>query len=51
MARDNQSYQGLLDKLRTNGEITELKTEMLRGQSPVQFTFNFQWGDANGSGN
>lgn len=51
VARDNQSYQGLLDKLRTNGEITELKTEMLRGQSPVQFTFNFQWGDANGSAN
>jgi hypothetical protein len=48
VARDNQSYQGVLDKLRTNGEITELKTDMLRGSSPVQFTFNFQWGDSNG---
>ncbi len=51
VARDNQSYLGLLDKLRGVPEVTDLKTEMVRGQSPVQFTLNFQWEGAKASGN
>jgi hypothetical protein len=50
-ARDNQAYINLLDKLRTNSEVSDLKTEMVRGQSPVQFTFNFQWEGAQAGGN
>jgi hypothetical protein len=51
VARDNQSYIALLDKLRAVGEVTELKTEMVRGQAPVQFTLNFQWEGNNAAGN
>ena len=51
VARNNQSYLGLLDKLRATSEISDLKTEMIRGQSPVQFTLNFTWegGEAHGN--
>lgn len=52
IARDNQSYLQLLDKLRTVPEVSELKTESLRGQSPtLQFTLNFQWEGEQASGN
>jgi hypothetical protein len=51
IARDNQAYLNLLDKLRTNAEVSDLKTETVRGQAPVQFTFNFQWEGAPASGN
>lgn len=43
VARDNQSYIALIDKLKNAQEVSELKTEQLRGQSPLQFTFDFQW--------
>ena len=44
VARDNQSYIALIDKLQTAPEVTGLKTEFVRGQSPLQFTFDFQCG-------
>jgi len=52
VANNNQSYISLFDKLRVQPDVAELKTENLRGQSPVQFTLNFQWaegGQANGN--
>jgi hypothetical protein len=51
-ARDNQSYLRLLDQLRTAPDVSDLKTESLRGQSPsLQFTLNFQWGEGGANGN
>jgi hypothetical protein len=43
VAKDNQSYIALIDKLQTAPEVSGLKTENVRGQSPLTFTFNFQW--------
>ncbi len=51
VARDNPSYIALFEKLRAMGEVSDLKTEMVRGQSPVQFTLNFQWEGNNAPGN
>ncbi len=52
LARDNQAYLALLDHLRNyTNEVSELKTETVRGQSPLQFTFNFQWEGVKTSGN
>jgi hypothetical protein len=49
VARDNQSFLKMLDKLRAAKEISDLKIEHVRGQSPLQFTFNFHWEGANGN--
>ncbi|MDB6110141.1 MAG: hypothetical protein JWR69_1891 [Pedosphaera sp.] len=51
VARDNQSYLKLLDQLRASKEVTELKTDQVRGQAPLQFTFNLQWEGGKPSGN
>ena len=51
VAQNNQSYISLFDKIRNIPEVTDMKTDMLRGQSPVQFTFNFQWEGGPSSGN
>jgi hypothetical protein len=52
VAVNNQAYISLVDQLRTNSEVSDLKTETVRGQAPsVQFTFNFQWEGAPASGN
>ncbi|MEO7676651.1 MAG: hypothetical protein ABIV39_07820 [Verrucomicrobiota bacterium] len=49
VARDNQSFLKMLEKLRGTKEISEIKIEQVRGQSPLQFTFSFHWGGANGN--
>ena len=47
MAKDNQSYIKVKDQLLKAPQITDLKTESLRGEA---FTFSFQWqGGANGN--
>jgi len=51
IARDNQAYLAVLDKLRSAEEITNLKTEFMRGQSPVQFTLSFNWEGGGQDGN
>jgi len=43
-ARDNQSLLKTLDKLRAVKEITDVTVDSLRGKAPLQFTFNFHWG-------
>jgi hypothetical protein len=47
-ARDNQSLLDTLDQLRAIPGIGEMKVDQIRGKSPLQFAFNFQWnpGDA-----
>jgi hypothetical protein len=42
-ARDNQSLLRTLDQLRTVREVTDVKVDTIRGKSPMQFTFNFNW--------
>jgi len=37
----------VLDRLRSTKEITDLKVDQVRGKTPMQFTFNFQWRAAN----
>lgn len=49
VARDNQSFLKMLEKLRGTKEISEIKIEQVRGQSPLQFTFSFHWRGANGN--
>jgi hypothetical protein len=52
VAKDNQSYIALIDKLqKTAPEVSGLKTENVRGQSPLTFTFDFQWEGGGASGN
>jgi hypothetical protein len=50
VARDSRSYQNLIEKLARGNQVSNLKTDSLRGQSPQQFTFSFQWVEG-GNGN
>ncbi|HMJ65303.1 MAG TPA: hypothetical protein VK615_08115, partial [Candidatus Binatia bacterium] len=45
VARDNQAFLKMLDRLRATREITDLKVDQVRGKTPMQFTFNFHWGE------
>ena len=51
VARDTQAYLHLLDKLRATRGISSVNFEQVRGQSPVQFSFNFQWEGENSHAN
>ena len=44
-ARDNQALLKTLERLRAAGGITDLKVNQIRGKSPMQFTFDFHWGE------
>ncbi|MDB6032223.1 MAG: hypothetical protein JWM16_2561, partial [Verrucomicrobiales bacterium] len=44
-ARDNQALLRTLDQLRAIKEIGDVKVDQIRGKSPLQFTFNFHWGE------
>jgi hypothetical protein len=46
-ARDNQALTKTLDQLSAASEVRDVQRDQLRGKSPLQFTFNFQWGDGN----
>lgn len=43
-ASDNAALLKALDRLRAAEEVSEVQVDQLRGRSPLQFTFNFQWG-------
>jgi hypothetical protein len=45
VARDNQAFLKMLDRLRAIKEISDLKVDQVRGKTPMQFTFNFHWGE------
>ena len=45
VARDNQALFKVLDQLRSTKEIANVKIDQIRGKVPLQFTFNFQWGE------
>ena len=42
-AADNQALLQTLDQLRSSSGISAVQVEQIRGKSPLQFTFNFQW--------
>jgi hypothetical protein len=44
-ARDNQSLLKTLERLRAAGGVSDLKVVQIRGKSPMQFTFDFHWGE------
>jgi hypothetical protein len=44
-ARDQQALLRTLDRLRAAREVSGLQVEQMRGGTPMQFTFNFQWGE------
>ncbi|HUR47401.1 MAG TPA: hypothetical protein VMZ27_16075, partial [Candidatus Saccharimonadales bacterium] len=44
-ARDNLALLKTLDQLRATKEIGDVKVDQIRGKSPLQFTFNFHWGE------
>jgi len=43
IAHDRQALLQTLDKLRETKEVAAVQIEQVRGESPLQFTFNFQW--------
>ncbi len=43
VARDNTSLIKTLDQLRTQKQIADLKIVMVRGKSPLQYSFQFRW--------
>jgi hypothetical protein len=50
-ARDNQALLKMLDQLRATKEVSNLKVDQIRGKTPLQFTFNFHWGEGGGDAN
>ena len=44
-ARDNQAFLRMLDQLRAAKEVSDVKVDQVRGTAPMQFTFNFHWGE------
>jgi hypothetical protein len=47
-ARDNAVLLRTLTQLRGTSGVTGLKVDQIRGKAPMQFTFDFQWGEGGG---
>jgi hypothetical protein len=50
-AQNNAALLRTLNQLRSAEGVTELKVEQIRGKSPVQFTFDFHFGNGGGHEN
>ena len=50
-ARDTQAFLKTLDQLRTAKEVAGLTVERISGKAPLQFSFNFHWGEGGGDAN
>ena len=50
-ARDNTALLRTLGQLRDTEQVSALKVEQIRGKSPMQFTFEFHWGNGGGNEN
>lgn len=44
-ARDNASLLATIDRLRSSEQVRDLRVDQIRGNAPLQFTFNFQWSE------
>lgn len=42
-AKNREGLFGLMDRLRARPGVTELQTQQLRGENPLQFTFTFKY--------
>jgi hypothetical protein len=51
VANDNQALLKMLDQLRGSKDVRDLKVENIRGKTPLQFTFNFHWGEGGDDAN
>ena len=47
-ARNNQALLQTIDKLSAAKGVADLRTEQIRGKSPLEFTLNFHWGETPG---
>jgi len=45
VARDNAALLKTLSQLRAASCVSDLKVDQIRGKSPIQFTFDFQWNE------
>ena len=50
-AQDNGALRRTLNQLRTADGVTDVKLEQLRGKSPMQFSFDFHYGNGGGNEN
>jgi hypothetical protein len=50
-ARNNQALLQMRDKLSASEGVREVHIEQTRGSAPMQFTFNFHWGEGSGDAN
>ncbi|HEY1716990.1 MAG TPA: hypothetical protein VGH42_01700 [Verrucomicrobiae bacterium] len=50
-ARDNTALLAMLSKLRSADGVSDLKVDQIRGKSPMQFTFDFQYGNGGANEN
>ena len=50
-AQDNAALRRTLNQLRTADGVTDVKLQQLRGQSPMQFSFDIHYGNGGGHGN
>ncbi|MGA4579483.1 hypothetical protein [Limisphaera sp. VF-2] len=48
-ARDQAALLRTLDRLRAFPEVGQVQVEQMRGNAPIQFTFNLQWRERAGS--
>jgi len=42
-AKDQDALLAATDRLRNAKQVSDVKVDQMRGQSPMQFTFNFRW--------
>lgn len=42
-ANSNTDFLNVLDKLRDQSSVAQLNVDQMRGESPLQFSFNFDW--------
>ena len=45
-ARDNSSLLATIDRLRSSDHVRDLRVDQIRGNAPLQFTFNFLWNES-----
>jgi Tfp pilus assembly protein PilN len=45
VARDSQALYKVLDQLRAAADVSEVQVDTVRGKTPLQFSFNFHWGE------
>ncbi len=48
VARDNTALLKTLERLGAAPQVADLQTPQIQGNSPIQFTFNFHWGEGGG---